>query len=747
MGCDVDQTTAQATAYERLLDALTAAGSRVQTRGGDRAAATCPAHDDRAASLSVSRGTKGAVLTCQAGCDREDVLAAIGLRMADLFDKPAERRGRPKIQDRYRYEDENGIGLYMKIRYLPKSFSQCRLDEHGMPMSGGLGDVRRVLYHLPILVASAKRDPEAVVYLVEGEKDANDLSVKGYIATTWGDGAWAVGAKPKWRPEYTDSLAGRNVVIIADNDATGLNSAEDIRRIIGPAVKSVRIVVTKCGKDWSDHAAAGYGVDDLVPYEAQESAAVEPVKAAEPSTPGTTFLGMREEHHGQLRLAYRFAHQHGGRMMHVTGLGWHAWDGTRWAFDQDGAADRAVMATLKESLHAIAHLDDQKARKALLNDVTKAESAGGIAGVLRIAQSLPGMTATVKSLDADPWLLNTPDGTVNLRTGKMHKHDPADRITKITGSGFSGGGHEVFKAFIERVLPDEEVRAFVQRLLGYSLLGEVREHVLPIWVGDGANGKGTLRDIVRYCLGDYGIEVDPGILMSGPEKHPTERMDLLGARFVACSETNRNAGLNEATMKRLVGGDPIRARRMRQDMVEFLPTHTLVMMTNQLPKVSGDDGGVWRRILVIPFDVVIPKHERNTQLRGQLEAEAAAVMSWIWDGWLAYRDQGLTPPEAVQARTEEYQADSDSVGRFLADRMLSGPHFHVAAREAYAEYVRWCSDAGEQHGSEKEFAEAMRRKGVGKRRTKAGFVYDGIGLAADDEEPDADEEPEQTQIL
>jgi putative DNA primase/helicase len=740
----VTQTAAQGSAFARLLDTLNDQGRATHTRGHGQASAQCPSHDDRNDSLSITANEKGVLVRCHAGCDVRDVVTALGLKMGDLFDAPREKKAGWSVVAEYPYRDETGRVLYVKERRWPKDFRQYRI-ENGQKLYS-LGDVRRVLYRLPELLASAEVD--AAVYVCEGEKDADRVRSLGATATTWGDGAWQEDNKPKWRREYTETLRGRDVVIVADDDAPGRHTAVTIARLLDGTARSVQVVLPAVGKDAHDHLEAGKTLGEFRPL-TQTPQSPQATQKPTTATPGTTFLGMREDGHAQLRMAERFAYMHSGRMMHVTGLGWHAWDGTRWALDEDGAADRAVIAVLKESLHELAHREDPGFRKNLLKDVTKSETAGGIAGVLRVAQSLPGMTCTVKSLDTDPWLLNTPDGTVDLRAGTMSPHNPEDRCTKVTSVGFGNQGDAVvFRAFLERVLPDIEVREFVQRLLGYSLLGEVREHVLPIWVGDGANGKGTLRDLIRYVVGDYGIEVDPSILMAGPEKHSTERMDLLGARFVACSETARGAGLNEAVMKRLVGGDPIRARRMRQDNVEFEPSHTLVMMTNHLPRVSGDDGGVWRRILVVPFDVVIPEHERDPQLRDKLRAEAPAVMSWLWDGWLAYQEQGLNPPASVRARTDQYQADSDALGRFLDERCLSGPHFHAPAQELYTEFTRWCTDAGEQYGSAKEFAEMLRKKGIAKRHTRTGNVYDGIGLAApDDDEPDEPQEPEQTSFL
>src|SRR5262249_33336795 len=142
-------------------------------------------------------------------------------------------------------------------------------------------------------------------------------------------------------------------------------------------------------------------------------------------------------------------------------------------------------------------------------------------------------------------------------------------------------------------------------------------------------------------------------------------MDLLGARFVVVSETEQDRRLAEATMKRLTGGDTIRARRMRQDFVEFEPSHLAVLVTNCLPKVRGDDPAVWRRIRVVPFNVVIPEADRDAELPERLEAEADAVLSWAVAGYADYCARGLSEPESVLVATDTYKKNSDAVSRFI----------------------------------------------------------------------------------
>jgi putative DNA primase/helicase len=446
-------------------------------------------------------------------------------------------------------------------------------------------------------------------------------------------------------------------------------------------------------------------------------------------------------------MAERFVKEHAERLRFVHGLGWYEWDGARWQADEQRVDIAAAVQTVKNALRELEFIESKDERDDLYKDARKSESAGGLDGMTRISTGLAPISTPSRALDADPYLFNTPTGTVNLHTGDIAECSRSDLITKVSGAGLddeddpsesADGGAQEWTDFLARILPDEEVRSFVQRLFGYSMLGKVTEHVMPIFTGTGANGKGTLRDALMSAFGDYAIEVDPAILMeSKHERHGAFKMRLRGARLTFCSETEKGKRFAEATMKRLVGGDPIEANLMHKNPITFDPSHTLIMLTNHLPAVSGDDPAVWRRILVVPFDVVIPEEERDGELPERLKKAAGAVLGWAYDGWLDYQEQGLNPPEVVRARTLEYQAASDVLGRFLDDRTITNPHANVRARELFSEWAAWCHASGEQAGSEVAFATSMTARGFDKKRTAGGQVYTGLLLLGrDDEELD-----------
>ncbi|MFD0117666.1 phage/plasmid primase, P4 family [Streptomyces sp. NPDC058320] len=444
--------------------------------------------------------------------------------------------------------------------------------------------------------------------------------------------------------------------------------------------------------------------------------------------------GLRGMHRGHLGMAERFVEEHGDQLRHVHQIGWHHWDGSRWNLDDERVDVEAAIATTKQALRDVMRMEKGDERDALYADVRKAESASGIEGMLKLAGALKPISTPSRALDADAYLFNTPAGTVDLREGEIRGNDPLDLITKVSGAAIADTFSPTWEAFVERILPDEDVRAFVQRLFGYSMLGKQTEHVMPIFTGTGANGKSTMAGAIGEAFGDYCIEVDPSLLMqSKHEKHGAFKMRLRGARLAFCSETEKGRKFAEATMKRLVDGTPIEANLMHKNPIQFEPSHTLLMLTNHLPAVSGDDPAVWRRILVVPFDVVIPPGERDETLPERLKQDAPAVLAWCYAGWLDYQKQGLNPPDAVRARTEEYQAASDVLGRFLEERTITNPHGVVKARDLFTDWSDWCRANGEQPGSEVSFAESMSARGVAKKRSSGGQVYRGLMLAGREE--------------
>lgn len=446
------------------------------------------------------------------------------------------------------------------------------------------------------------------------------------------------------------------------------------------------------------------------------------------------------EPYTELGHARRLVAGFGDQLRHVPlWKKWLVWDGARWAADTTGRAHRRAKTVARGALGWAENASDtvEDAEK-LRQAAKKLERSGSIAGILTLAATEKPVALDPAAFDADPWLLNCANGVLDLRTGELLEHDPAMHLTKVTAAAYrTDASAPEFGRFVERILPDADVRGFVQRYLGYALLGEVQEHVLAVFYGVGANGKGTLTNAVDYALGDYALTPDPDLLVDrGTGFHPTSSASLFGARLAIMQETDQGRRLAEGTVKRLTGGDPIAARRMREDFWEFEPSHTFVLATNHRPIVRGNDEGIWRRLRLVPFDVVIPAEERDGELPSRLRTEADGILTWLVNGYHDWREHGLAEPAAVIEATQKYRDESDLITQFLTDRTTTVGMASVKSSQLFAAWQAWCHIEGADAGTQTSFSTALTERGFDRTKRGGYQVWLGLGLLPDHDEDD-----------
>jgi putative DNA primase/helicase len=264
--------------------------------------------------------------------------------------------------------------------------------------------------------------------------------------------------------------------------------------------------------------------------------------------------------------------------------------------------------------------------------------------------------------------------------------------------------------------------------------------VLAILSGTGANGKGVCYETVIAAFGDYGIVVDPKVVMASKNAlHGTHYLDLMGRRLVVTSETSEGGRLDAAIVKRLTGGDRIRANRMHRDTIEFRPSHTIAMVTNHKPGADANDEALWRRLRVVGFDVVIPEDRRDAQLSDKLRGnDLAAVLAWCWHGWLDYRETGLAAPAAVTRRTDEYRAEGDALGEFLSEQCVTHQYARVGASDLFRAFQGWSIANNVPAMNQHQFGRAVEGRGFVRKPSAGRKVYVGLGLAANDEKAGQD---------
>jgi putative DNA primase/helicase len=395
----------------------------------------------------------------------------------------------------------------------------------------------------------------------------------------------------------------------------------------------------------------------------------------------------------------RLVERHGDDLLYVPRMGrWFVWDGRRFAEDNTGEAERRAKSVVIHLADLLREVKGDDKRKTLFRDWLKSQHASRIEGMLKLTRSEPGIPVDVSELDADPWMVNLENGVLDLSARELLPHDRVYRITKLAPVRYDPDADApTFRAFLERVLPDQNIRAYAMRVLSMGLTGDTSEQRLPIANGEGANGKSTLLGAVRGALGDYACQLAPETLMATKySQHPTSLMDLRGARLAVSVEVEEGRRLAESLVKQLTGGtdEPVVARYMHQNFVSFEPTHTIVLVCNHLPVVWGTDHAIWRRLAVIPFDVRIPDDEQDKDLPAKLAAERPGILNRLLDGFADWRANGLNPPDAVAARTAQYRREQDVLDGFLTACCDIGAGYTVDAKDLRDAYEEWCDSSG-----------------------------------------------------
>lgn len=418
---------------------------------------------------------------------------------------------------------------------------------------------------------------------------------------------------------------------------------------------------------------------------------------------------------------------------------WLFWDGKRWTRDHQnqalGATAQVIAMIYAEAAEARARNDVDLAED-LVKHAHATEAAQKRRAILELARAEPPLPIAHEVLDSNPWLFNVANGTIDLRTGELRQHERTDFITKLAPVVYAASATApTWDAFLARVLPSAEVRAFIQRFVGYALTGNTSAHALLFFYGTGANGKSTLLNVLLALLGEYAAPAPADLLLSDRHaRHPTELADLKGVRLSVAAEIEGNREFAEARLKMLTSDDPIKARRMGEDFWDFTPTHKLVIAANYKPVVRGTDEGIWRRINLVPFDETIRPEERDPFLADKLRSELSGILNWALRGLAEWRSGGLSPPGAVKAASSNYRTEMDVIGRFLEDSCEVGPHLSCAVAELRRAYDAWCRVEGEAPISSKALTQRLLARGIEPARTSSARTYRGVSVQRRDEE-------------
>ncbi len=567
----------------------------------------------------------------------------------------------------------------------------------------------------PLYNQSGMKDAAQVV-LVEGEKCAQALINAGVTATTAMHGANAPVDKTDWTP-----LEGKAVLIWPDRDKPGWEyAANAAQAVLDAGARSCHILYPPQeaaeGWDAADAIAEGFDVASfLVHGPRMQIHAVaedaEPVVSSDESVWGT-----------EDALALAFTRRYHRDWRYVAAWGrWLVWDGQRWRNEDTLAATDLIRSVCRQTA---LRADDRKV-------AAKLASSSTVGGVERLARADRRHAATTDEWDADPWLLNTPGGVVDLKTGRTRANDRADRMTKIT-TATPRGECPQWRAFLHDVTGgDQNLQDYLQRMVGYALTGSTREHALFFLYGTGANGKSVFVNTLADILGDYATNAPMDTFMeTRTDRHPTDMAGLRGARFVAAIETEQGRRWAESKVKNLTGGDKIAARFMRQDFFEFFPQFKLFVAGNHKPAIRNIDEAMKRRLHLIPFTITVPPEKRDKHLQQKLLAERDGILAWALEGCLAWQRLGrLDPPQQVLDATDEYFEEEDAIGEFLDEDCQQS----AVAREAIsAIYQRWRERAerrGEYVGTSRWLTQQLINRGFARTRLHGGAkALSGLSL-------------------
>jgi len=404
---------------------------------------------------------------------------------------------------------------------------------------------------------------------------------------------------------------------------------------------------------------------------------------------------------------------------------WLFWTGSRWEVDErliHMTKCRAYLRARADSLVRAAargEIEDFDVHKAEV--LAKAlRSAPMVTNVTGLARSNPEMVATIHQWDADPWLLGTPGGVVDLRTGNLRPAKAEDYTTKSTAvvPAHPAARSPLWEAFLDRITGGNiALQGYLQRFAGYSLTGSIQEHAFAFGYGTGANGKSVFINTLAWLLGDYSLTIPTEMLMvSNTERHPTELARLRGVRLAIGSETEDGKRWAESKIKSLTGGDRIPARYMRQDFFEFDPQFKLFLIGNHKPALRGVDEAMRRRLHFVPFTVTIPPAERDPELPEKLKGEGAAILRWMIHGCLEWQRQDLNPPEIVRAATADYLTSEDAFERWRDECTEAAPNAWEGSGDLWNSWKRWAEHTGEFVGKQRKFSDSLILRGLSPER-------------------------------
>ena len=392
-------------------------------------------------------------------------------------------------------------------------------------------------------------------------------------------------------------------------------------------------------------------------------------------------------------------------------------------------------------------LDDDR-RKRAIKHALSSESVGRLGAMIELVKHLEGVSIQPDALDADAWLLNLQNGTLELKTGKFREHRRGDLMTKMCPARLDPTATcPTWERFIHRIMDGRPgLVGFLQRFAGLCLSGDTSDKAMFIAHGSGNNGKSIFSVVLGELLGDYATETPTESLMTkkgdGGISNDLARLNKI--RLVTASEGELGQHLAEGLIKRLTGGDVISARFLHREFFDFIPQFKILLSTNHKPILRGGDPAIWDRVKLIPFDVAIPKAEqipRHVFLE-QLRAEFPGILNWCIDGLKQWWESGLGVPPEVEDAVAGYRAESDILSGFIDGHCVVNPLAKEKTVNLYHSYECWCTENHDTPVGIRVFGRMLEERGYGRKKIgpESAKGFGGIGLKSSDRRTVSDRE-------
>lgn len=411
--------------------------------------------------------------------------------------------------------------------------------------------------------------------------------------------------------------------------------------------------------------------------------------------------------------AERIAYEYGHVIKYINDIGWFIWDGKRWKVDTKKEIERITAKVLRSLSKSEDEAEAKWSRMCERRNIR----------MNSIKDLMPLVPGERGDFDRHKFLFNVENGVVDLKTGKLLQHDRELGLTKITNITFDENAKcpEWLKFLDQIFLGDQALVEYMQRLIGYSLTGDISEQIMMFLVGGGSNGKSTFINTIKDLMGDYGKQAKSDTFIKKKESGANNDIArLVGSRFVSAIESEEGEKLADSFVKQITGGEPVLARFLRQEFFEFIPEFKVFFTTNHKPIIGGLDEGIWRRVKLIPFNLSLPAHKRDKRLPEKLSLEMPGILNWAIEGCMKWQQDGLKEPKVVAEATGKYKDDMDILAPFLDEvcyvEERENESIMIEAKELYNTYERWCFNSGERSLGNRSFYRMLETKGFGKTK-------------------------------